>query len=104
SGRQKGATVVSAARHKLSAARNEPASDDTPGDSQPKPTKLGVTVKAVSPEMAERMGTPEGKGVQVVDVRPDSFAYDIGLTPGLIILKVNNQPVNTHDESRKLTS
>ena len=103
-GQQKEATVMVADRAKLFADRNEPAGDDTPEDSQPKPTKLGVTVKAVSPEMAERMGTPEGKGVQVVDVRPDSFAYDIGLTPGLIILKVNKQPVNSEDEFRKITS
>src|SRR5262249_8358510 len=103
-GQQKEATVMVADRAKLFADRSEPAADDTPEDSQPKPTKLGVTVKAVSPEMAERMGTPEGKGVQVIDVKPDSFAYDIGLTPGVIILKVNKQPVNSEEDFRKITS
>jgi serine protease Do len=103
-GQQKEATVMVADRAKLFADRTEPVSDDTPEDSQPKPTKLGVTVKAVTPELAERMGTPEGKGVQVVDVKPDSFAYDIGLAPGLIILKVNKQPVNSEEEFRKITS
>src|SRR5215467_324483 len=103
-GQQKEATVMVADRAKLFADRSEPAGDDTPDNSQPKPTKLGVTVKAVSPEMAERMGTPEGKGVQIVEVRPDSFAYDIGLTPGLIIMKVNKQAVNSEDDFRKITS
>ena len=68
------------------------------------PTKLGITVKAVSPEMAERMGTPEGKGVQVIDVKPDSFGDDLGLQPGMVILKVNKQPVNSEEEFRKITS
>ena len=50
------------------------------------------------------MGTPEGKGVQVVDVKPDSFADDIGLQPGLVIMKVNKQAVNSEEELRKITS
>jgi serine protease Do len=54
--------------------------------------------------MAERMGTAEGKGVQVVDVKPGSFADDLQLQPGLIILKINKQPVNSEEEFRKITS
>src|SRR5215813_7920831 len=41
-GQQKEATVMVADRAKLFADRNEPAGDDTPDSSQPKPTKLGV--------------------------------------------------------------
>jgi serine protease Do len=103
-GQQKEASVSVADRAKLFAERTEQASEDTPDEDQPKPTKLGVTVKAVSPETAERMGTPEGKGVQVVEVKPDSFAEDIGLQAGLIILKVNKQAVNSEEEFRKITS
>ena len=105
-GQEKQATVVVADREKLFGDRTDQSSnDDTPDDSsQPAPTKLGVTVKAVSPEMAERMGTSEGQGVQVVDVKPGSFADDLQLQPGLIILKVNKQPVNSEEEFRKITS
>ncbi|MGC2696511.1 MAG: Do family serine endopeptidase [Candidatus Angelobacter sp.] len=103
-GQQKEANVAVADRAKLFADRTDQTSDDTPEDSQPQPTKLGVTVKAVTPEMAERMGTPEGKGVQVVDVKPDSFAEDIGLQPGLVIMKVNKQTVNNEEDFRKITS
>jgi serine protease Do len=104
-GQQKEATVTVADRAKLFADRTDQAGDDTPeADDQPKPTKLGVTVKAVSPEMAERMGTPEGKGVQVVDVRPDSFGDDLQLQPGMIILKVNRQAVNNEEDFRKIVS
>jgi serine protease Do len=103
-GQEKQATVTVADRAKLFADRTEQGSDDTPEESEPTPTKLGITVKPVSPEMAERAGVPEGKGVQVMEVKPDSFGDDIGLVPGLIVLKVNKQAVNTEEEFRKITS
>jgi serine protease Do len=104
-GQQKETAVTVADRAKLFADRtNDQGNDDTPEDTQPQPTKLGITVKPVSPEMAERMGTPEGKGVQVVDVRPGSFADDLQLQPGMVILKVNKQPVNSEDDFRKATA
>jgi serine protease Do len=102
-GQEKQATVVVADRAKLFNDRTEQA-DDTPAESEPAPTKLGITVKPVTPEMAERMGTPEGKGVQVTDVRPDSFGDDIQLQAGMIILKINKQPVNSEEDFRKATS
>jgi len=102
-GQQKEASVTVADRAKLFSDRTDQSSDDTPEEDEPKPTKLGVTVKAVTPEMAERMGTPEGKGVQVVDVKPDSFADDLQLQPGMIILKVNKQVVNSEEDFRKAT-
>jgi len=104
-GQQKEAAVMVADRAKLFADRTgDMGGDDTPDDSQPQPTKLGLTVKPVSPEMAERFGSPEGKGVQVVDVKPGSFADDLQLQPGMIILKVNKQPVNSEEDFRKATA
>jgi serine protease Do len=102
-GQEKQATVVVADRAKLFNDRTDQP-DDPPAESEPMPTKLGITVKAVTPEMAERMGTPEGKGVQVTDVKPDSFGDDIQLQPGMVILKVNKQPVNSEEDFRKATS
>ena len=104
-GQQKEASVMVAERAKLFADRGgDQGSDETPDDTPAQPTKLGITVKTVSPEMAERMGTPEGKGVQVVDVKPGSFADDLQLSPGMIILKVNKQAVNSEDDFRKATA
>jgi serine protease Do len=102
-GQEKQATVVVADRAKLFNDRAEQP-DESSAESEPVPTKLGITVKAVTPEMAERMGTPEGKGVQVTDVKPDSFGDDIQLQAGMIILKVNKQPVNSEEDFRKATS
>jgi len=103
-GQEKQATVVVADRAKLFADRTDQSDDSTPEENEPVPTKLGITVKSVSPEMAERVGVPEGKGVQVTDVKADSFGYDLGLAPGMVILKVNKQTVNSEEEFRKITS
>lgn len=103
-GQQKEASVVVGDRAKLFAERTGDTTDNANEESQPAPTKLGITVKSVSPEAAERFGIPEGTGVQVTDVRPDSFAEDIGVQPGMIILKVNRQTVNSEADFRKVTS
>ena len=41
---------------------------------------------------------PAGKGVIVQDVKGGSFADDIGLNRGDVILEINKQPVNTADD------
>jgi serine protease Do len=102
-GKQQETTVTIADRAKLFAARlNE---DDNGGDeSTPKQSKFGVTVKKLTSEQAERLEMPEGKGVVVVDVKTGSFAEDINLSRGDLILEVNKQPVNSESEFAKIES
>ncbi len=90
-------------RAKLFASRlgEQQENDD---ESIPKPSKFGVTVRKVTPEMADRLDMPAGKGVIVTDVKPGSFAEDVNLGRGDIILEVNRQPVNSEDEFSKLES
>ena len=45
-----------------------------------------------------------GKGVIVQEVKPGSFAEDVGLARGDIILEVNKQPVNNEDEFNRAIS
>jgi serine protease Do len=61
-----------------------------------------MSVRAMTPELAERLGIPAGKGVVVQEVRPGSFADDIGLQRGFIILEVNRQPVNSEEDFRRI--
>jgi serine protease Do len=102
-GKQQDTTVTVADRAKLFAARlNE---DDSGGDeSTPKQSKLGITVRKLTPEMADRLDMPAGKGVIVQDVKPGSFAEDINLGRGDVILEVNKQPVNSEEEFAKIES
>jgi serine protease Do len=76
----------------------------TDAESTPKPSKLGVTVRSITPEQAERLGLESAKGVIVTEVKPDSFADDINLRPGMVITQLNRQPVNSEEDFRKLTS
>ena len=96
-------TVTIADRSKLFAARlgNE---DDTGEEAQTKESKLGITVKAVTADLAERMDVPAGKGVIVQEVKSGSFAEDILLNRGDIILEVNKQPVNSEADFRRIES
>jgi serine protease Do len=64
--------------------------------SQPSGTdaKFGISIQNVTPEVAGRLGLSEGKGVLVTNVEPDSFADEIGLERGDVILEVNHKPVS----------
>jgi serine protease Do len=102
-GKPQDATVTIADRAKLFAARlgEDQETDDS---STPKQSKFGITVRKVTPEMADRLDMGAGKGVIVQEVKPGSFAEDINLGRGDIILEVNKQPVNSEDEFAKVES
>jgi hypothetical protein len=73
-------------------------------ESTPKQSKFGITVRKLTPEMADRLEMPAGKGVVVQDVKTGSFAEDINLSRGDLILEVNKQPVNSESEFAKIES
>jgi len=102
-GKKQEATVIVADRAKLFAARLGDDEDNSE-DNAPKETKLGITVRAITPDMADRLDIPASKGVIVQDVKPGSFAEDVGLNRGDVILEINKQPVNTEDEFNRSQS
>ena len=76
--------------------------DNQEGENQPQESKLGLSVQTITSDMAGRLNIPANKGVIVTDVKPSSFADDVGLSRGDVILEVNKQPVNSEDDFRKL--
>jgi serine protease Do len=52
--------------------------------------------------MADKLDMPAAKGVIVQDVKPGSFAEDINLGRGDVILEVNKQPVNSEQDFSKV--
>src|SRR5262249_51758322 len=102
-GQQKQTSVMVEDRAKLFPDRTEEAEDNA-RDAVPAPTKLGVTVRSLTQDQVERLGLTAGCGVIVTEVKPDSFADDIDMRPGDIILQINRQAVNSEDEFRKLTT
>jgi serine protease Do len=102
-GKQQDTSVTIADRAKLFAAR---LNDDEGGndESTPKQNKFGLTVRKLTPEMADRLDMPAGKGVIVQDVKTGSFAEDINLNRGDVILEVNKQLVNSEEDFAKVES
>jgi serine protease Do len=102
-GKQQNASVTIADRAKLFAARlNE---DDSGNDENaPRQSKFGITVRKLTPEMADRLDLQSDKGVIVQDVKPGSFAEDINVGRGDVILEINKQPVNSEEDFAKVES
>ncbi|MGH9557422.1 MAG: PDZ domain-containing protein, partial [Terriglobales bacterium] len=59
--------------------------------------------RTLTDEMADRLGVAK-RGVIVQEVRNVSFAEDVGLARGMVILEVNRRPVNSEEEFRKVES
>ena len=59
---------------------------------------LGVYIQEVTPEIAEQFNLTEAKGVLVGDVIKNSPAEETGIKTGDIIMKVNNEEVNSPEE------
>jgi len=102
-GKQSTADVTVADRQKLFATR---LGDDDEGGEEAKPqeSKLGLNVKDITPEIAERMKLPNSKGVIVQDVKPDGFGDNVGVSRGDVILEINKQPVNSEEDFARLES
>jgi serine protease Do len=87
------ATVTIGDRDKIFAnltgaqAEEEPASQGEAGEG-----KLGIVVRETTPAQVTKLHTP---GMAIQSVRPGSFADLQGLEPGLVITRINKQPVGT---------
>ncbi len=100
---RKSATVGIEDRAKLFAGRL--GDEEGPGnENQPTPSKLGITVRNVTPDAADQLGIPPNKGVLVQSVKPGSFADDIGLNRGMVLLQINKQPVNNMADFNRIES
>ena len=102
-GKKQEAAVTVADRAKLLSARL--GEEDEGGEpAAPKAGKLGLTVRAVSNEMADRLDIAAGKGVIVQEVKPGAFADDVGLARGDVILEINKQAVNSEADFNRVAA
>ena len=91
-------------RQKLFGARLGEEVEEGGNDTAPTESKLGITVRNLTPDMADRLNLPNNKGVVVNDVKPNSFADDIGVSRGDVIVEINKQPVTTEDDFNRIAS
>jgi len=55
--------------------------------------ELGLSVQTLSPDLAQKMGVEEAKGVVVTGVEPGSPAARVGIRPNDVILSVNGAEI-----------
>ena len=104
-GSQNSANVVIGDRAKVYAALNNDNSDDNnapSSDNDAGRSKLGITVTTVPPPVANRIGTKNG--VFITSVTLGSFAEEIGLGKGLVIIEINRKPITDEETYRSVVS
>ncbi|MCP4694914.1 MAG: Do family serine endopeptidase [Desulfobacterales bacterium] len=63
---------------------------------------LGLRLESVTPETARKLGLSEDdKGLVVLEVKPNSKAYDADIRPGDLIREINRRPVETPGDFKK---
>jgi len=95
--------VIVGDRTKIFAEQYGGKKDDEP-DAQAESAKMkfGMSVQSIRPADRENLGYTGKGGVLVGSVETGSFADDIGLQKGDIIVELNRQAVNSPDDIRKL--
>ena len=104
-GKQDSASVIVGDRAKTYADLGNAPDDDNDSaqaDNDAGQTKLGITVSAVPPQIAQKIG--QKGGVIVTNVVPGSFAEEIGLSKGSIIIEINKKPVTDEASYRAIVS
>ena len=76
-----------------------PTERDRPERPQPTETGFGMTIDALTPQIARQLRVPEGQGgAVVVNVEPFSPASQGQMSPRDVILRINNLEVTSVDE------
>jgi len=105
-GKQNTATVAIGDRAKTYAdIAGGPGDDDNtaPPEIDAGQNKLGITVSAVPAAIASKLSLKSG-GVMVTSVRSGSFADEINLLKGQVIIEINRKPVSDEAAYRSIVS
>jgi serine protease Do len=79
----------------LAAEQGQQTSRQEP-QSAPSATGFGMEVDAITPDIAQELELPRGKGGAIVTrVERNSPAFNAGVAPNDVILEVNRQPVTS---------
>lgn len=65
-------------------------------------SKLGLSLQALTPDLADRFGYEGESGVLVTDVETGSVAQLAGIERGDLVQEIDRQPVSTPEQVRKL--
>ncbi len=103
-GKENTASVTIGDRAKTYSDLNSDGNNDNASsqESDAGQSKFGITISAIPPQLATKLG---GKsGVVVTSVTPGSFAEEIGLFKGEVITEINKRPVTDEASFRSVVS
>jgi serine protease Do len=63
---------------------------------------FGMSIQNLTDAQRQTLGLKDKGGVQIVDVDSNSFAEDIGLAPNDVILSINQKPVNSLEDVKRV--
>ncbi len=86
-------------RERAEYASNRQPPDDHDAAGQ---AKFGVNIRKLNETERDAVASLAKDGVKVVRVDPDSFADDIGVNEGDIIVSINRQPVSTVEDVKRI--
>ena len=66
--------------------------------------RFGIGIRPLTEERRKQLGFTEPGGVEVTVVEEDSFAEDIGMRVGDIIVSINRQPVASFEDVKRIQS
>jgi serine protease Do len=69
---------------------------------EPNQARFGVNIRKLNDAERDAVGSLTKDGVKVVHVEPGSFADDIGVNEGDVIVSINRQPVMTVEDVKKI--
>ena len=75
-----------------------------PSESTPAQSALGMELSTLTPEIAQRLGVPQARGVVITAITPGSPADQLELKPGMVITELDRQPVNDVEQAMKRLS
>jgi len=73
------------------------------GDSEPKPSRLGLSFQDMDPRLSQQTGLPQS-GALIVEVAVGSVSERAGLRRGMVVIEANKKPVRGRDELVKVIS
>ncbi len=66
--------------------------------------RFGIGIRPLSEERRKQLGFPQAGGVEVTVVEEESFAEEIGMRTGDIIVSINRQPVAAFEDVKRIQS
>jgi serine protease Do len=78
--------------------------DPDAGKADESSARFGIGIRPLSEERRKQLGFTQEGGVEVTVVEEDSFAEEIGMRTGDIIVSINRQPVSSFEDVKRIQS